>query len=103
MKALFSIAVLCASFGWAQSAPPASGDKPDTVIATFDDGSKMTAGEFQALVPLLSETYRPTAEQNPEKFLHLLGVIKKAAAAAKSESLPDQAKYQPAIESGAHD
>ena len=98
MKALFFIAVLCASFGWAQSAPPASGDKPDTVIAIFEDGSKMTAGEFQALVPLLSETYRPTAEQNPEKFLHLLAVIKKAAAAAKSQNIPGQAKYQAAIE-----
>src|ERR1022692_4009738 len=98
MKALFFIAVLCASFGWAQSAPPASGDKPDTVIAIFEDGSKMTAGEFQALVPLLSETYRPTAEQNPEKFLHLLAVIKKAGAAAKSQNIPGQAKYQAAIE-----
>jgi len=98
MKALFSLAVLSASFGWAQSAPPAAGDKPDTVIAIFEDGSKMTLGEFQTLVPLLSDAYRSTAEQNPEKFLHLLGVIKKAAAAAKSQNIPDQAKFQPGIE-----
>ena len=98
MKALFPLAILCASFGWAQTAQPSSGDKPGTVIAIFEDGSKMTVGEFQALIPLLSETYRPTAEQNPEKFLHLLGVIRKAAAAAKSQNMPDQAKFQPGIE-----
>ena len=98
MKALFSLAVLCASFGWAQSAPPASGDQPDTVMAIFEDGSKMTLGEFRTLIPLLSETYRPTAEQNPEKFLHLYGVIKRAAAAAKSQNMADDAKYKPGID-----
>jgi peptidyl-prolyl cis-trans isomerase C len=98
MKALFPLAVLCASFGWAQSAPPASAGKPDTVIAIFEDGSKMTAGELQALIPLLSETYRPTAEQSPEKFLHLLGVIKRAAAAARSQNMADDAKYKPGID-----
>jgi len=98
MKALFPLAVLCASFGWAQSAPPASGDQPDTVMAIFEDGSKMTLGEFKTLIPLLSETYRPTAEQNPEKFLHLYGVIKRAAAAAKSQNMADDAKYKPGID-----
>ena len=92
MKALFPLALLCASFGWAQSPQPPSGDRPDTVIATFEDGSKMTAGELQTLIPLLPETYRPTAEQNPEKFLHLLGVIKRASAAAKSENMAEPAK-----------
>jgi len=98
MKALFPLALLCASFGWAQSAPPASGDQPDTVMAIFEDGSKMTLGEFRTLIPLLSETYRPTAEQNPEKFLHLYGVIKRAAAAAKSQNMADDAKYKPGID-----
>jgi len=98
MKALFPLAVLCASFGWAQSAPPASGDQPDTVMAIFEDGSKMTLGEFRTLIPLLSETYRPTAEQNPEKFLHLYGVIMRAAAAAKRQNMADDAKYKSGID-----
>jgi len=98
MKALFPLAVLCASFGWAQSPPPASGDKPDTVIAIFEDGSKMTAGELRTLIPLLSETYRPTAEQSPEKFLHLYGVIMRAAAAAKTQNMADDAKFKPGID-----
>ena len=58
----------------------------------------MTAGELQTLIPLLSETYRPTAEQSPEKFLHLLGVIKRAAAAARSQNMADDARYKSGVD-----
>jgi peptidyl-prolyl cis-trans isomerase C len=95
MKAFFLLFFLCASSGWTQSAPPASSDNSDKVIAVFEaDGSKITQGELQALIPVLPDTWRTLAEQNPERFLHVLGVLKRASAAARSENLADKAPYK---------
>jgi peptidyl-prolyl cis-trans isomerase C len=98
MKACPLLLFLCASLGWAQSAPPATADKPDAVIATFEDGSKITMGEFQTLVPALSDTWRPLAERDPQKFLHVYGVIKKAAAAAESQKLAEKTPYKQGLD-----
>jgi len=94
MNAVSLLVLLSASLGWTQSATPASSDSPDKVIAVFDDGTKMTQGEFQALIPVLPDTWRTLAEQNPERFLHVLGVLKRAAAAAQNEKLADKAPYK---------
>lgn len=97
MKVFSFFVFLYASLGWSQSAPPASAD-PNAVIATFDDGSTMTAGEFQALVPVLPDQYRQLATQNPQRFLKVYGVYKKAAAAAQSQKLGEKAPYKQGVD-----
>ena len=98
MKALSFLLFLSASLGWTQSAPLSSGDKPDSVIATFEDGSKITAGELQTLIPALPDAWRPLAETNPNRFLHVFGVIRKMAAAAQSEKLAEKAPYKQGLD-----
>lgn len=98
MKACSLLLFLCAALGWTQSAPPAPSNKPDTVIAIFEDGTKLTLGEFQALVPVLPETYRQLAEQNPQRFLKVFAMYKKAAAAAESLKLGEKAPYKLGVE-----
>jgi hypothetical protein len=93
-----SVSLGWTSLGWTQTAPPAPPDKPDTVIATFEDGTKMTLGEFQTLVPALSDTWRPLAESDPQKFLHVYGVIKRAAAEAESQKLAEKTPYKQGLE-----
>jgi parvulin-like peptidyl-prolyl isomerase len=98
MKAFSLLVFLSASLGWTQSAPPAAADKSDAVIAIFEDGSKMTQGEFQALIPVLPDTYRALAQQNPERFLKVYGMFKKAAASADSQKLGEKAPYKQGVE-----
>jgi hypothetical protein len=94
MKALSLFLLIGTSFALAQSAAPPTAGKPDTVIAIFEDGSKMTLGEFQALVPVLPDHWRSIAEQNPERFLHLYGVLLKGAAMAQSQKLAERNPYK---------
>jgi len=94
MKAPSSLVFLCVSLSWSQSAPP-----PDKVIANFpDDGSKITVGELQTLIPLLPETYRRVAEQDPQRFVRLLALFKKEAAAVDSKKLADQSPYKQGLD-----
>jgi peptidyl-prolyl cis-trans isomerase C len=98
MKALSLLVLFCSTLVWAQPAPAGNADKSDTVVGILDDGTKITRGELDALTPLLSETYRPVAEQNPEKFLTLFGLFKKAAALADQQKLADQEPFKQGVE-----
>jgi hypothetical protein len=95
MKAFSLLFLSCAALVCAQSAPPAAGDKPDAVVATFEDGTTLTQGQMDALVPLLSTVgWQQTAEKDPEHFYTILGLFKKAAAAATAEKLTDREPYK---------
>ncbi|HEX3745213.1 MAG TPA: peptidylprolyl isomerase [Bryobacteraceae bacterium] len=101
MKAISCFAILCASLAWSQTTPPPSAPAPDpnTVVATFpEDGSKLTLGDFQALIPLLSETYQPVAQRDPDKFYRLLALFKHAAAAADKEKLTELPPYKQGLD-----
>ena len=93
MKAFFLLPLLCPSFVWAQSAAPPAGD-PNTVVAIFEDGSKITMGELQALIPTLPDKYQTMAEQNPEHFITVWNIYKKAAAAARGQKLDEKSPYK---------
>jgi parvulin-like peptidyl-prolyl isomerase len=97
MKALFPFVILCASFAWAQSTPPSEADLKK-VIANFEDGSKMTLGELQSLIPLLPEAYRNVAQQDPTKFMNLLALFKKEAAEVDKQKLAGQAPYKQGLD-----
>jgi peptidyl-prolyl cis-trans isomerase C len=100
MKALSSFVILCASIGWAQSpTPPAPlPSDPNAVIATFDDGSKMTAGDFLTLVPVLPDQYRALAQGDWQRFLKVYGMYRHAAAAAQEQKLGEKAPYKQGVD-----
>ena len=97
MKALSSLVFLCASLVWAQTAPPSEADL-NKVIANFDDGSKMTLGEFQKLIPLLPGWWQETALKDPTKFMNTLGLLKKEAAEVDRQKLADQSPYKQGLD-----
>jgi hypothetical protein len=98
MKALSLLLFLCASLGWTQSAPPASGEKPDTVVAIFDDGTKMTQGELETLISVMPDNFRSLALHDPQRFLHVYGTMLRAAAAFKSQKLEDKTPYKQGLD-----
>jgi len=93
MKAIAVFVFLGASLGWTQSAPPDSGEKPDTVIATFDDGGTITLAEYQALLQIFTQWQG----QDRAVVLHKYGVIRKAAALAKSQKLDEKSPYKESL------
>jgi peptidyl-prolyl cis-trans isomerase C len=97
MKVLSSLVFLCASLAWAQSATPPAGD-PNTVVAIFDDGSKMTLGEFQALLPVLPEQYQQMAQATPEHFVEVYRLFQKASAEAQKMKLGEKEPYKKGVE-----
>jgi peptidyl-prolyl cis-trans isomerase C len=98
MKAFSLVVLICASSVWAQTPPTGYVDKPETVIATLDDGTKITAGELDALIPQLPKLYRDAAETDPQKFLNLLALFKQVAVRADAEKLTDQAPYKQGLD-----
>jgi peptidyl-prolyl cis-trans isomerase C len=98
MRALSFLFVLGASLAWTQSAPPATSVKPDTVIAVFEDGSRMTQGELQTLLTVLPDNWRAMAERDAQRFLHVYGVVLKGAAMAKSQNLSERSPYKEGLD-----
>ena len=94
MKALSLFFLLFVCAGWSQSALIPAGAAPDTVVATFEDGTRMTVGEFQALVPSLPQDWQSLAERDPERFLHVYGVMLKGTAVAKDKKLAEREPYK---------
>ena len=97
MKSLFFLGVLCAFAGWGQT-PAAPPPDPKAVIAIFDDGYKMTAGEFEALIPVLPDQYRTLAQQDPKKFLTVYAKFRKLAAEAERQKLGDKSPYKQGVD-----
>ena len=86
-----------------QSAPPqsalppaasAASEKSDTVIAIFDDGVKITAGEYQTLL----QANPAWQGQDRALVLHKYAVLRKAAALARSRKLDEKSPYKDALE-----
>jgi parvulin-like peptidyl-prolyl isomerase len=79
-----------------QSAPPPAApaaETSDTVIAIFEDGVKMTAGEYQTLL----QANPAWQGQARELVLHKYAVLRKAAALAKSQKLDEKSPYKEAL------
>jgi peptidyl-prolyl cis-trans isomerase C len=104
----------CEAVGWAQApapqaappvaplaapqatppAAPAAAEKSDTVIAIFEDGVKMTAGEYQALV----QSNPGWQGQTRENVLMKYGGLRKMAALARSQKLDQKSPYKETLE-----
>lgn len=106
MKFLGLSLLLCAAACMAQPTPPAPKppappEKGDTVIAIFDDGSKMTVDELRALIPALPTAptnFRQLAEQDRPRFLHYYAMMRTLSKMAVQEKLDQRSPGKEALE-----
>lgn len=89
MKTIGLLLLMGASLAWAQSA-----ETGDTVIATFDDGVKITLDEYQVLLRVNPDWQR----QDREQVLSHYGTLRKAAAMAKNQKLDQKSPYKESLE-----
>ncbi len=94
---VFTVAV------WAQTAPtPPAATMPalpdDTVIATFDDGTKFTMAEFKAYYAVLPPNNQQLALRDRAEFLHQWAVLRKLTKMADEKKLGQESPYKQAIE-----
>jgi peptidyl-prolyl cis-trans isomerase C len=82
------------------AAPPAGlPDLPDeTVIAVFDDGGKLTAGEFKNIYAVLPPNAQQGAVRDRKAFLEQWGLFRKLADAAEKKKLDQASPTREALE-----
>ena len=100
MKSLGVFSILFCSVSLAQNAPaPAALPNlpDDAVIAIFDDGSKMTMGEFRQIYAILPPANQQAALHNRKSFLEQWGLGRKLARMAEVEKLDQQSPAKEAL------
>ena len=82
-----------------QAAPaPALPNLPDeTVIATFEDGMKLTMGEFRKIFAVLPPDNQQMALRDRKMFLHQWGLMRKLARQAEENKLDEQSPTKEAL------
>ena len=82
------------------AAPPATlPDLPDeTVIAVFDDGGKLTAGEFKNIYAVLPPNLQQGAIRDRKAFLEQWGLFRKLADVAEKKKLDQASPTREALE-----
>jgi peptidyl-prolyl cis-trans isomerase C len=106
MKAFNLLVFICLGSAWAQTAPPAAPapqmpNLPDeAVIATFDDGTKFTMGDFKKYYHVLPEANQQMALRDRAAFLHQWALFRKLAKQAEEQKLGEQSPYKEALEYG---
>lgn len=98
MKASFLWIPVLAIAAWAQSAapgapavPPGLPNLPDeTVIATFEDGEKLTMGEFRRIFAILPPDNQQMALRDRRAFLHQFALMRKLTQMAAAQKLNEQ-------------
>jgi parvulin-like peptidyl-prolyl isomerase len=93
MKVLSVFLFACCSVLWAQTAPapaaaPQMPDIPEqTVIAVFDDGVKLTMGDFKKIFAVLPPDNQPMVLRNRKNFLQQWAFMRKLAQMAEKQKL----------------
>src|ERR1051325_7198228 len=94
MKSLFAFLVFLAPL-CAQSLPTL----PDeTVIATFDDGVKLTYGEFKQIYSVLPPEHQQQDARKRASFLPQWGLMRKLAGMAEADKMDQLSPSKEAIE-----
>lgn len=76
---------------WAQPAPPRPPEiEDDTVIATFDDGYKMTYGELKTIAGVLPPQMQQTAMRDRKAFVRQLALMRKLTKMAEEIKLDEK-------------
>jgi peptidyl-prolyl cis-trans isomerase C len=112
MKVFSLLVFICLGAGWAQTAPsaaPSAGPSaapapqmpnlPDeAVIATFDDGTKFTMGDFKKYYHVLPESNQQMAIRDRAEFLHQWALFRKLAKQADELKMGEQSPFKEALE-----
>lgn len=104
MKFLVAFAFLCISSAWAQTAapappPPALPQLPDdTVIAVFEDGGKLTMGDFRKIYAILPPQNQQMALRDRKAFLQQWAFMRKLSKLAEEQKIDEQSPTKDALE-----
>jgi len=104
MKASSLFLLISLGSAWAQTAPPAAPapkmpDLPDeTVVASFDDGTLFTMGDFKKYYQVLTPQQQQMAMSDRQKFLHQWALFRKLTKQAEDQKLGEQSPYKEAVE-----
>lgn len=81
------------------AAPPGLPDLPEeTVIAVFDDGTKLTMGDFKNIYAILPPNGQQGAVRDRKAFLEQWGLLRKLAEAAQKNKLDQVSPNREALE-----
>src|SRR5215467_8622822 len=103
----FTLLFACLSAAWAQAGlptpmPAAAAKMPDlpdqTVVATFDDGVKLTMADFRKLYAALPQQLQQGALQDRSAFLKQWAFLRKLAKMAEQEKLDQESPTKESLE-----
>jgi len=80
------------------AAPPAPALAPDTVIAEYDNGKKLTYGELQRFLSVLAPQMRTNAMRDPKQLVEKYALMKKLSEMAETDKLDRKSPYKEALE-----
>jgi len=95
MKFLSFLVLLCAGAVWAQTPSPAIPEllpklSDDAPVATFEDGTVLTAGQLRGYMTVLDPSKQTLALQSPETLIQEIAFMRKLAGMAEQEKLDQQ-------------
>ncbi len=100
MKSFGSVITLFVTIGAAQTpTPPAPKLAPDAVIAEYGDGKKLTYGELQRFMGVLSPQQQQSALRSRKEFVERYVLMRRLSEIAEEEKLADTNPYKEALES----
>lgn len=99
MKSVGIAVFLLAAVGLAQTpAPPAPALAPDTVIAEYGDGKKLTYGELEKFLSVLAPQQKQNALRNRKQLVEQYVLMLKLSEMAEKDKLGETSPYKEAIE-----
>ena len=103
MKFAISGCIVFAAIGFAQTqAPPppaAPALAPDAVIAEYDNGKKLTYGELERFLSVLSPQQRAGVSRDRKQLVERYLLMKKMSELAEKDKLDEKSPYKEALES----
>ncbi len=84
---------------WAQPAPPSAAQTvaPDTVVATFEDGRKITAGELDKFMAAMPPNMQQAARRDRRAFVQQFALMNRLSEMAEKAKLNDVSPTKEAL------
>jgi len=101
MKSAISVCILFTAVGLAQTppAPQAPAPTAETVIAEYDNGKKLTYGELEKFLSVLSPQQRAGVSRDRKQLVERYLLMKKLSQLAEKDKLDEKSPYKEAIDS----
>lgn len=102
MKSVLSAGIVFTAIGFAQTQPPptpaAPSPAPDTVIAEYDNGKKLTYGELEKFLNVLPAQTRAGVLRDRKQLVEKYLLMKKMSELAEKDKLDEKSPYKEAID-----